>query len=51
MKSFIIAAQFLTRIPIKVNMEVSNEEFGSSQNHLFLLDFFLEGLFLPHIIF
>ena len=31
MKSFIIAIQFLTRIPLKTKNEVSNEEFGSSQ--------------------
>lgn len=41
MKSFIIAAQFLTRIPIKVNMEVSNEEFGSSQKAFIFIGFLL----------
>ncbi len=31
MKSLIVAAQFLTRIPIKHNMEVSDKDFGDSQ--------------------
>jgi len=41
MKSFIIAAQFLTRIPLKINMEVSNEEFGSSQKAFIFVGFLL----------
>ncbi len=44
MKNFIIAAQFLTRIPIKVNMEVSNEEFGSSQKSFVFVGFLLGGI-------
>jgi adenosylcobinamide-GDP ribazoletransferase len=44
MKSFIIAAQFLTRIPLKVNMEVSNEEFGSSQKAFIFVGFLLGGI-------
>lgn len=44
MKSFIIAAQFLTRIPIKINMEVSNEEFGSSQKAFIFVGLLLGGI-------
>lgn len=41
MKSFIVAAQFLTRIPLKINMEVSNEEFGGSQKAFIFVGFLI----------
>ncbi len=45
MKSFIIALQFLTRIPIKTKNEISNEDFGSSQK-----SFVFVGILLGIII-
>lgn len=44
MKSFIIAMQFLTRIPLNANIEVTNEEFGSSQKAFVFVGLLLGGI-------